>query len=73
MEADADRARLRSELEEARRDAARYRWLRERHEAMTAMHCAQRLGLDLSRIYVNTAEKFDAVLDAAIAAQGAKT
>jgi hypothetical protein len=49
-------------------DAERYRWLRERYSELTCMECAVGLGLDLRRVYVNTPEKFDAVLDAAIAA-----
>lgn len=53
-------------------DAKRYRWLCERHEAITGMHCARALGLDLREVYVNTPAQLDAVIDAAIAAHEAK-
>lgn len=58
---DADAERIKA-LEA---DAERYRWLRERYSALTRMEIARGLGLDLSKVYVNTAEKFDAAIDAA--------
>jgi chromosome segregation ATPase len=65
----AENERLRAELEECRRDARRYEWLRERHRTLCRMSVAQALGFDLHAIYVRTAEQFDEVLDAALAAQ----
>ncbi len=49
-------------------DARRYRWLRQRYGALCRAEPAQALGLDLRKVYVNTAEKFDAVVDAAMSA-----
>jgi hypothetical protein len=60
-----ERAELRAEVERLRADAERYRWLRQRHPALTTMQAARGVGLDLSRTFVNTAEKFDAAIDAA--------
>jgi hypothetical protein len=60
---DAEIARLRSDVE-------RYRWLRDRHRVLASMKCASGLGLDLRRVYVDTAEKLDAAIDAALAGQG---
>ena len=61
-------AELRAEVERLRVDAERYRWLRQRYPALTTMQAARGVGLDLSRTFVNTAEKFDAAIDAARAA-----
>ena len=60
----AEIARLRSELEEARRDAARYRWLRDPANA-------NRDEWNSFGPYSAPSEIDDAI-DAAIAAQGAK-
>ena len=49
-----------------RKDAERYRWLRERHEVLCRMYTAQGLGLDLSAVYVRSAEQLDGVIDAAM-------
>ena len=54
-----------AEVERLRADAERYRWLRQRYPALTTMQAARGVGLDLSRTFVNTAEKFDAAIDAA--------
>lgn len=48
-------------------DAERYRWLRQRYNVLCRMHTAQGLGLDLSTVYVRSAEQFDGVIDAAMA------
>jgi hypothetical protein len=58
-----------TEIERLRADAERYRWLRDRHRVLASMGCASGLGLDLRRVYVDTAEKLDAAIDAAIARQ----
>lgn len=50
-----------------RKDAERYRWLRERHEVLCRMYTAQGLGIDLSAVYVRSAEQLDGVIDAAMA------
>lgn len=49
-----------------RRDAERWQWLRQRHDALCATDCARRAGFDLSRTYVQTPQQMDAVIDAAI-------
>lgn len=54
-------------VEALRKDAERYRWLRERHEVLCRMYTAQGLGLDLSAVYVRSAEQLDGVIDAAMA------
>jgi hypothetical protein len=61
----AELRRLHGEVEKLRADAERYRWLRQRYPALTTMQAARGVGLDLSRTFVNTAEKFDAAIDAA--------
>lgn len=48
------------------RDAARWRWWRERHQALCTMDCASRAGLDLSRTYVRDAQAMDLVTDEAL-------
>ena len=67
----ADRERRAGLIEELLADAKRYRWLRERHRVLARMECASGLGLDLRRVYVDTAEKLDAAIDAALAEQRA--
>jgi hypothetical protein len=61
----AERDEACAEVERLRADAERYRWLRQRYPALTTMQAARGVGLDLSRTFVNTAEKFDAAIDAA--------
>lgn len=56
-----------AELEALRKDAERYRWLRDRHDVLCRMYTAQGLGLDLSAVYVRSAEQLDGVIDAAMA------
>lgn len=63
----SDIAQLRAYIESLERDAARYRWLRERPEPLGYMQTAIALGLDLSRTSLDAPEKLDAALDAAIA------
>lgn len=58
-------AAVEAERDALRADAERYRWLRERYQILTHEIPAKALGLDLRRLYVNTREKFDAVIDAA--------
>ena len=65
LAADDERRELRTERDALRADAERYRWLRERYQILTHEIPAKALGLDLRRLYVNTREKFDAVIDAA--------
>lgn len=55
-----------AERDALRVDAERYRWLRERYPTLTREMPAKALGLDLRRLYVNTREKFDAAIDAAM-------
>jgi hypothetical protein len=50
-------------------DAARWRWWRLRYTALTGMDTARFAGLDLSKVYVNSPEKMDAVTDAAMKEQ----
>jgi DNA repair exonuclease SbcCD ATPase subunit len=62
-----ERDDLRDEVARLRADAERYRWLRERHDVLCSMYTAQGLGLDLSAVYVRSAEQLDRVIDAAMA------
>jgi len=55
------------EMAALRKDAERYRWLRQRHDVLCRMYTAQGLGLDLSAVYVRSVEQFDGVIDAAMA------
>lgn len=64
-----DNARLLAEVEALRLDAGRWRWWRQRWTALCGYNCAREVGLDLSKTYVNNADKMDAVTDAAMAAQ----
>lgn len=57
---------LKARLEEAERDAKRWRWWRRNFAALCSMQCAQIAGLDLSRTFVDSPMKMDAVTDAAI-------
>lgn len=65
----ASKAEQRAEARQAalEKDAARYRWLRQRYDVLCRMQAAQGLGLDLSTAYVRSAEQFDGVIDAAMA------
>lgn len=60
---------LRAYIESLERDAARYRLVRQHPQALGRMDVAQALGLDLTRVYLDTPEKLDAAIDAAIAQQ----
>jgi hypothetical protein len=62
----AELRRLSAEVVALRKDAERYRWLRERYQILTNEMPAKALGLDLRRLYVNTREKFDTAIDAAM-------
>lgn len=53
-------------VEILRRDAERYRWLRQRHDVLCRMYTARGLGLDLSAVYVRSAEQLDSIIDAAM-------
>lgn len=54
------------EIERLRVDAERYRWLRERHQALCTMQAAQTIGLNLSKTCVQTPQQLDEVIDAAM-------
>lgn len=58
--------RISDERDAAREHAAMYLWLRERYPTLTTMQAARGLGLDLSRVYVDSAEKFDDAIRAAM-------
>jgi hypothetical protein len=49
-----------------RRDAERWQWWRQRHDALCGMDCARRAGLDLRRTYVQAPRQMDAVTDEAM-------
>jgi hypothetical protein len=61
------RKKMQAEVAALRKDAERYRWLRQRHDVLCRMYTAQGLGLDLSAVYVRSAEQLDGVIDAAMA------
>lgn len=48
------------------KDAARWQWWRQNHQALCAHECATRVGLDLRKIYVSRPEQMDFVTDAAM-------
>ena len=67
-----DGGRMQPELleyaKQMRKDAERWRWWRQKHQALCSFHCAVQAGLDLRLVYVNMPEKMDEVTDAAMAA-----
>lgn len=48
------------------RDAVRWQWWRQRYMALCRTDCASRVGLDLTRIHVQSPHQMDAVTDAAM-------
>lgn len=60
---------LRRKVEALEKGAARYAWLRKNPAPLGYMQTARDLGLDLTRIYLDSPEKLDAAIDAALAAE----
>lgn len=67
FDVDFDDIRVLAAVETLKKDAERYRWLRQSYAVLCQMATAKALGLDLSKIYVNTKGKFDLVVDNAMA------
>lgn len=62
---------LRARVAELEADAARWVYVRKRYDVFGRMEVAPRLGLDLSRTFIDSAGKLDAVIDVARATESA--